>query len=93
MTKIVIVDDEQDILDVLGFNLRTAGYEVVQASSGREGLQIILATKPDLVILDLMLPDISGTELCRTLRETPEGKTMPVMMLSARGEEIYRVVG
>ena len=93
MTKIVIVDDEQDILDVLGFNLRTAGYEVVQASSGREGLQIILATKPDLVILDLMLPDISGTELCRTLRETPEGKTMPVMMLSARGEEIDRVVG
>ncbi|HSC86023.1 MAG TPA: response regulator transcription factor [Polyangiaceae bacterium] len=93
MTKIVIVDDEKDILDVLEFNLHAAGYEVVTASTGREGLALALSSRPDLVILDLMLPDMSGTEVCKQLRESAETKTLPVLMLSARGEEIDRVVG
>ncbi len=93
MATIVIVDDEQDILDVLEFNLRQAGHEVVAATRGREGLNLAQSTRPDLVVLDLMLPDMSGTEVCRALREARETRHIPVLMLSARGEEIDRVVG
>lgn len=93
MSKIVIVDDEQDILDILTFNLRSAGYEVLTSTSGQEGLRLTQKQKPDLLILDLMLPDLSGTEVCRTLRESAETKNIPILMLSARGEEIDRVVG
>lgn len=93
MEKIVVVDDEQDILDVLEYNLTAAGYDVSTATTGSSALALIDRLRPDLVILDLMLPDISGTEICRTLRSTPQGKQLPVLMLSARGEEIDRVVG
>lgn len=93
MAKIVVIDDEQDIVDVLVYNLESSGYEVSSAVTGREGLELIVAARPDLVILDLMLPDVSGTEVCRTLRSTAAGKQLPVLMLSARGEEIDRVVG
>jgi two-component system phosphate regulon response regulator PhoB len=93
MAKIVVVDDEQDIVDVLVYNLEAAGHEVKSALTGREGLDLINGIRPDLVVLDLMLPDISGTEVCRTLRTTAAGKQLPVLMLSARGEEIDRVVG
>lgn len=93
MAKILIVDDEQDILDVLEFNLGQAGYEVVSAATGKEGLELAVTLKPDLVVLDLMLPDLSGTEVCRLLRNSPAGKQIPVLMLSARGDEIDRVVG
>lgn len=93
MTKIVVIDDEQDIVDVLTYNLESAGYEVSSANDGRSGLKAVTHTKPDLVILDLMLPDISGTEVCRSLRALNPARHMPVLMLSARGEEIDRVVG
>lgn len=93
MATIVIVDDEQDILDVLEFNLRQAGHEVLPATRGKEGLQLILNSRPDLVILDLMLPDLSGTEVCRALRSSKDTRATPVLMLSAKGEEIDRVVG
>lgn len=93
MTKILVIDDEQDIVDVLVYNLESAGYEVVSAVTGREGLELIGTSQPDLIVLDLMLPDVSGTEVCRTLRSTPSGTGLPVLMLSARGEEIDRVVG
>ena len=93
MAKIAVVDDEQDIVDVLEYNLKAAGFEVVSAIRGKEGLDMVATEQPDLLILDLMLPDISGTEVCRTLRATPFGKRLPIVMLSARGEEIDRVVG
>lgn len=93
MGTIVIVDDEQDIIDVLEFNLRQAGHEVLPATRGRAGLELALTKRPDLVILDLMLPDLSGTELCRALRSATQTRNTPVLMLSARGEEIDRVVG
>jgi two-component system phosphate regulon response regulator PhoB len=93
MAKIVIVDDEQDILDVLEFNLRQAGHEVVTALTGRDGLRLVLAAPPDLLILDLMLPDVSGTEVCRAIRSSAPARTVPVLMLSARSDEIDRVVG
>jgi two-component system phosphate regulon response regulator PhoB len=93
MAKIVVVDDEQDILEVLDFNLKKAGHEVLTASTGREGLEMALKRNPDLIILDLMLPDLSGTEVCRTIRATTDIRQVPILMLSARGDEIDRVVG
>ncbi len=93
MAKIVVIDDEQDIVDVLVYNLEAAGHEVVSATTGRSGVETVNSVRPDLVVLDLMLPDISGTEVCRTLRTGASGKQLPILMLSARGEEIDRVVG
>ncbi len=93
MTKIVVVEDEKDIIDNLEFNLRAEGFDVVTATNGREGLDLISSTRPHLVLLDLMLPDMSGNDICRALRATPHGRSLPIMILSARGEEIDRVVG
>ncbi len=93
MAKILVIDDEHDIVEVLVYNLEAAGYEVSSAHDGRSGLAEVQNAKPDLVILDLMLPDISGTEVCRTLRASNPAKHLPILMLSARGEEIDRVVG
>jgi two-component system, OmpR family, phosphate regulon response regulator PhoB len=93
MTKVVVVEDERDIVEVLEFNLRAEGYEVSSATSGREGLALVENTRPDLLIVDLMLPDISGNEICRAVRASSQGKQMPILILSARGEEIDRVVG
>lgn len=93
MAKIAIVDDERDILDVLDFNLRESGHEVLTASSGRAGLDLVLRENPDLLILDLMLPDLSGTEVCRNLRARTDIRQVPILMLSAKGDEIDRVVG
>lgn len=93
MTKIVLVEDEHDIIEILEFNFRAEGFEVSSAMSGRDGLTLVQNTKPDLLIVDLMLPDMSGNEICRTVRSSPLGKTLPILILSARGEEIDRVVG
>lgn len=93
MATIVIVDDEQDIIDVLEFNLSQAGHKILTATRGKEGIHLTRSHRPQLVILDLMLPDISGTEVCRTLKSAAETCAIPLLMLSARGEEIDRVVG
>jgi len=92
MARILIVEDEIDIRDVVAFNLRQAGHTVLVATRGREGLDK-LVEKPNLVILDLMLPDMSGVEVCKTLKHDPQTANVPVLMLTARGEEIDRVVG
>jgi two-component system, OmpR family, phosphate regulon response regulator PhoB len=93
MARIVVVDDEQDLLAIIEFNLKNLGHEVFAAKTGRAGLELIRNSKPDAILLDVMLPDVSGTEICRTLREAPQTREVPVLMLSARGEEIDRVVG
>ncbi len=93
MTQILVVEDERDIAEVLEYNLTRAGYEVIAAACGNDGLKLARSRKPDLVLLDLMLPDISGTEVCRALKDDPGTRSMPVIMVSARGEEIDRVVG
>ena len=92
MARILIVEDEADIRDVVAFNLRQAGHTVLVASRGREALEK-LAEKPTLVVLDLMLPDMSGFEVCKTIKHDPKTSHLPVLMLTARGEEIDRVVG
>jgi len=93
MARILVIEDEKDLQKVLDFNLRQAGYEVLSALGGREGLELTREHLPDLVILDLMLPDLGGTEVCRSLKRDPKTHGIPVLMLTAKGEEVDRVVG
>ena len=89
-TRILVVDDEAAVTDLLAYNLRKAGYEVFSAADGREALRLARENKPDLILLDLMIPEIDGLEVCRELRKT---SGVPVIMVTALGEEIDRVVG
>jgi DNA-binding response OmpR family regulator len=91
MTRVLIVEDDRAILRGLKDNLVAESYEVLTAADGEAGLRLVHEQKPDLVILDLMLPRMSGYEVCRRLRD--EGNTTPILMLTARGEEADRVLG
>jgi DNA-binding response OmpR family regulator len=91
MSRILVVEDDAAILRGLADNLRLEGHEVLQAADGESGLRQARADRPDLVILDLMLPRLSGYELCTKLRA--EGNATPILVLTARGEEADRVVG
>lgn len=91
--KILIVDDEVDLLKMVDFNLRAAGFQTVQAQSGKEALKLARQESPDLILLDLMLPDVQGTDLCRTLKTEAATRDIPVIMVTAKSEEIDRVVG
>ncbi len=88
--RILVVDDELAVTDLLAYNLRKAGYEPLVAADGREALRLARHSQPDLILLDLMIPEIDGLEVCRELRKT---SAVPVIMITARGEEIDRVVG
>jgi two-component system phosphate regulon response regulator PhoB len=91
---ILIVDDEPDLVTTLEYNFMREGYEVRTANTGAEALEAVTKSPiPDLVVLDLMLPDMQGTEVCRRLRADEATKSLPVVMLTAKGEEIDRVVG
>jgi two-component system phosphate regulon response regulator PhoB len=91
--KLLVVEDEPDLVRTLEYNFRQAGFEVFTATSGREGLRLAAAKTPDIVLLDLMLPDIQGVEVCRQLKSDAKTRGTPVIMLTARGEEVDRVVG
>jgi two-component system phosphate regulon response regulator PhoB len=95
MSKLIlIVDDEPDLVVTLDYNLKKEGYRTRTAANGKEALEAAHQEPlPDLVLLDLMLPDTSGTEICRKLRADERTRTIPVVMLTAKGEEIDRVVG
>jgi DNA-binding response OmpR family regulator len=88
--KIILVDDEPEILNLVRDYLSREGYNVLTADNGREGIELIEREKPDLVLLDWMLPGMSGLEICKRLRET---STIPIIMLTAKSEEIDRVLG
>ena len=90
MKKILVVDDERPISDIIKFNLTKEGYEVVTAFDGREALEQFEAEKPDLVILDLMLPELDGLEVAKEIRKTSH---TPIIMLSAKGEVFDKVLG
>ncbi len=90
---VLIVDDESDLLAVLDFNLRQAGFETLLANTGEQALAHLRRHVPDLVILDLMLPDMSGLEICRRVKSDPRTRQVPVIMLTAKAEEVDRVVG
>ena len=91
--KIVVIEDETDILEVIAYNLKREGYEVVTSTSGEDGLEKIEKTKPNLVVLDLMLPEVDGIELCRKLKADPVTQGIPVIMVTAKGEESDVVLG
>ncbi len=89
----VIIEDERDVSRLLEFNLKSAGFEVTSAATGAEGFAEILKAKPDVVVLDLMLPDTSGYEVCKQIRSDPEVGEIGVLMLTAKGEAEDRILG
>ena len=89
--RILIVEDEKNIVDILSFNLAREGYQVLEAYDGKAGLQLALEQNPDLILLDLMLPEMNGFDVCRALRT--ENRSTPVIMLTAREEEADKVLG
>jgi DNA-binding response OmpR family regulator len=91
--RIVVIEDEEDILEVIAYNLKREGYDVVTSTSGEDGLEKIERNAPQLVILDLMLPEIDGIELCRKLKADPLTQAIPVIMVTAKGEESDVVLG
>ena len=92
--RVLVVEDEPDLRDLLTYNLTAAGFTVKATETGAEGLEAVTRFAPDVVLLDLMLPDIPGTKVCRRIRGGEAGSRQPaVMMLTAKGEEIDRVVG
>ena len=91
--KILIVEDEPDILQLLTLYLEKEGYRTVSAASGMEGLRQVKQEKPDLVVLDLMLPEIDGLEVCRRLRSVPATAMLPIIMLTAKAEESDTIIG
>jgi DNA-binding response OmpR family regulator len=91
--RVLIVEDEPDISSLLAFHLEREGYQVSQSPNGLDALQQVRARPPDLVLLDLMLPGIGGLEVCRRLRQDPATAALPVVMLTAKREEVDRVLG
>ena len=91
--QVLIVDDERDLVRLLEQNLQQSGFETAAAYTGEQALHQVRQRVPDLVVLDVMLPDISGTEVCRQLKSSPRTRSVPVLMLTARSQEIDRVVG
>lgn len=92
-TKILVVDDETYIVELVKFNLEKEGYKVVVAYDGVSALQSVKSELPDLIILDIMLPKMDGLEVCRTLKQNPEFNSIPIIMLTAKGEEFDTVLG
>ena len=93
MAKILVVDDEPDAVELVEFNLKNAGFEVVTAADGAQALKKARAALPDLIVLDLMLPEVDGLEVCKLLRRDAATAGIPILMLTAKAAEIDRVLG
>jgi two-component system phosphate regulon response regulator PhoB len=93
MARILVVEDEPDLQEVLQFNLQLAGHEVVATQRGSDAARLARAERPHVILLDLMLPDLPGMDVCRALKADPATRAIPVVMLTAKGEEIDRIVG
>jgi DNA-binding response OmpR family regulator len=91
--KVLVVDDEPDAVELVAFNLTKAGIEVETAEDGLEALAKARETLPDLIVLDLMLPGMDGLEVCRILRKGPDTAAIPIIMVTAKGAEVDRVLG
>jgi len=87
MTKILVAEDERDIRDLITFTLQFAGYEVVAAVNGAEAVEKVAAELPELILMDVRMPKMTGYEACRAIKETEHGKAIPVVFLSAKGQE------
>lgn len=93
VAKILIIDDEPDILEFLSYNLKKKGFEVDTASSGAEGIHLALEKIPDLIVLDIMMPEMDGIETCQLLRAEPNLKDVLILFLTARGEDYSQLAG
>lgn len=91
LTKILVVDDESSIVTLLQFNIEKAGFDVVTAEDGRTGYELALSEKPDLIVLDLMLPEMDGIEVCKQLRQ--DKVETPILMLTAKDDELDKIIG
>jgi two-component system phosphate regulon response regulator PhoB len=91
--RIVVIEDEADILEVIRYNLAREGYKVITSRDGEEGLATVRKEAPDLLLLDLMLPGLDGIEICRRLKEDPVTRPIPIVMVTAKGEESDIVLG
>lgn len=91
--KILIIEDAPDIAELIDYNLKAEKYQTTLCKSGAHGLKQARVSNPDLIILDLMLPDMDGLEICRSLKSDPKTKGIPIIILTAKGEEVDRVVG
>lgn len=91
--RILLVEDEQDLADIVVYNLQKENFSVVHANTGSSALKELKEAEFDLVLLDLMLPDMAGIDICRTIRTKEQTATLPIIMVTAKGEEIDRVVG
>lgn len=92
-TKILIVDDEPDAVELIEFNLKSAGFEVATAENGAEALRKAKSLSPALIVLDIMLPEMDGLQVCKTLRSDPATASIPVLMLTAKTAEVDRILG
>ncbi len=91
--KVLLVDDEQDILDLLKYNLEREGYTVITALNGKDAIKQAKAQRPDLIVLDIMMPGMDGVEVCMQLRQLPEFKSTVITFLTARGEDYSQIAG
>src|SRR5690625_4925783 len=90
---ILVVDDEQDLLDLIEYNLKKEGYHVLRAENGQDGIQIAREMKPDLVLLDIMMPQMGGIEVCQRMRSDADLRHIPIIFLTARSDEKTEVEG
>jgi two-component system phosphate regulon response regulator PhoB len=90
---ILIVDDERDLVELVGYNLRKAGFDIAVAFTGRQALESVARRAPDLILLDVMLPELSGTEVASRIRSNPQTASIPIIMLTAKSEEVDQIVG
>ncbi len=93
IVKILVVDDEQDAVDLVAFNLKQAGFQVITAEDGAEALDKVHKHQPDLIVLDVMMPELDGLEVCKLLRRDPATAGIPLLMLTAKATEVDRILG
>ncbi|ACV62793.1 two component transcriptional regulator, winged helix family [Desulfofarcimen acetoxidans DSM 771] len=93
MPNILVVDDEQNVLEIVRFNLERAGYKVITAKDGNIALELARSRNPDLIVLDLLMPGLDGYSICRLLQRDPATRRIPIIMLSARSDELDKVLG
>lgn len=91
--KVLVVDDEKDIVDLITYNLEKEGFATIKAYDGETALDLVKSKKPDLIILDLMLPGVRGLDVCRFIRKKPETENLPIIMLTARSDQTDKILG
>jgi two-component system, OmpR family, alkaline phosphatase synthesis response regulator PhoP len=93
MTKILVIDDEKDIVELISYNLEKEGFSIIKAYDGEAAIRLVKLQKPDLLILDLMLPRMSGIDVCKAVRNNPDTTNLPIIMVTAKVDETDKIIG